>query len=240
MATGRVAELQEEIERHELVHDMLVGRKTGKRSRQVRSGAGALRRGPRGAMIDWAAVLATLPNRFTLDSLAAHETAGGKSRPTSGRWSRGGPRKAGSGAPAGACTRRPDRKQQPDGTGGTARRPARSRRLVSTAPHTHIAAARVWAVGNDSLFNGRSATLRCRIPQWLQSTEGDTRDGGNRKSPEHGAQGDHDQDTAPGRPVRIDRTPKEGRGLSAGPARSGHRASRQKTRGGNVHAFPAC
>ena len=30
VATGRVAELQEEIERHELVHDMLVGRKTGK------------------------------------------------------------------------------------------------------------------------------------------------------------------------------------------------------------------
>ena len=94
VATGRVAELQEEIERHELVHDMLVGRKTGKGSRQVRSGAGALRRGPRGAMIDWAAVLATLPNRFTLDSLVAHETAGGKSRSylrqVVARWSKEG------------------------------------------------------------------------------------------------------------------------------------------------------
>ncbi len=79
-ATGRVAALQDEIRRHELVQDMLDGRKTGKRSRQGRSGAGALKRGPRGAMIDWKAVLATLPDRFTLDSLLAHETAGGKSR----------------------------------------------------------------------------------------------------------------------------------------------------------------
>ena len=31
VATGRVAELQEEIKRHELVYDMLDGRKTGKR-----------------------------------------------------------------------------------------------------------------------------------------------------------------------------------------------------------------
>ncbi len=80
MATGRVAELQDEIKRHELVHDMLDGRKTGKGSRQVRSGAGALKRGPRGAMIDWTGVFATLPARFTLDSLLAHETAGDKSR----------------------------------------------------------------------------------------------------------------------------------------------------------------
>ena len=33
-ATGRVAELQEQIKRHELVYDMLDGQKTGRRSRQ--------------------------------------------------------------------------------------------------------------------------------------------------------------------------------------------------------------
>ncbi len=79
-ATGRVAALQEEIRRHELVQEMLDGGQTGKRSRQGRPGAGALKRGPRGAMIDWTAVFATLPDRFTLDSLLAHETAGGKTR----------------------------------------------------------------------------------------------------------------------------------------------------------------
>ena len=79
-ATERIAALQDEIRRHELVHDMLDGQKTGKRSRQGRSGAGALKRGSRGAMIDWTAVLATLPDRFTLDSLLAHETAGEKPR----------------------------------------------------------------------------------------------------------------------------------------------------------------
>ena len=77
-ATERVAALQEEIKRHELVQDMLDGRKTGKRSRQGRSEVGALKRGPRGAMIDWTAVLATLPDRFTLESLLTHGTAGGK------------------------------------------------------------------------------------------------------------------------------------------------------------------
>ena len=93
-ATERVAALQDEIRRHELVHDMLDGRKTGKRSRQGRFGAGALKRGPRGAMIDWTAVLATLPDRFTLDSLLAHETAGKKSpayhRQVVSRWSKEG------------------------------------------------------------------------------------------------------------------------------------------------------
>jgi len=39
-ATGRVAELQEQIKRHELVYDMLDGQKTGRRSRQGRSGPG--------------------------------------------------------------------------------------------------------------------------------------------------------------------------------------------------------
>ncbi len=80
VATGRVAALKDEIKRHELVYDMLDGRKTGKGSRRGRLGAGALKRGPRGAMIDWTAVFATLPDQFTLDSLRAHETAGEKSR----------------------------------------------------------------------------------------------------------------------------------------------------------------
>ncbi len=73
---------------------MLNGRKTGKRSRQGRFGAGALKRGPRGAMIEWTAVLATLPDRFTLDSLLAHETAGEKPRAyhrqVVARWSKEG------------------------------------------------------------------------------------------------------------------------------------------------------
>ena len=80
VATGQVAALQEEIKRHELVYDMLDGRKTGKRSRQGRSEAGALKRGPRGAMIDWTAVFATLPDQFTLETMSAHETAGEKPR----------------------------------------------------------------------------------------------------------------------------------------------------------------
>jgi len=93
-ATGRVAELQEQIKRHELVYDMLDGQKTGRRSRQGRSGAGALKRGPRGAMIDWTGVLATLPGQFTLDSLLAHKTAGEKTRAhlrqVVARWSKDG------------------------------------------------------------------------------------------------------------------------------------------------------
>ena len=80
VATERVAALQEEIKRHELVYDMLDGGKTGGRSRRGHSGAGALRRGPRGAMIDWNAVFETLPGEFTLDSLLVHETAGVKPR----------------------------------------------------------------------------------------------------------------------------------------------------------------
>ena len=94
VTTGRVAELQEEIKRHERVHDMLDGRKTGKGSRRGRPVAGALKRGPHGAVIDWAAVFATLPDRFTLDSLLAHETAGGKTRAylrqVVSRWSKEG------------------------------------------------------------------------------------------------------------------------------------------------------
>ena len=93
-ATERVAELQEQIKRHELVYDMLDGQKTDKRTRQGRSGAGALKRGPRGAMIDWTGVFATLPGQFTLDSLLAHKTAGEKSRgylrQVVARWSKEG------------------------------------------------------------------------------------------------------------------------------------------------------
>ena len=80
VATAQVAALQDEIKRHELVFGVLDGRKTGKRFRRGRSGAGALKRGPRGAMIDWTAVFATLPDQFTLDSLLDHETAGEKPR----------------------------------------------------------------------------------------------------------------------------------------------------------------
>ena len=93
-ATGQVAALRDEIKRHELVYDMLDGRKSGKGSRWGGPGAGALKRGPRGAMIDWTAVLATLPDRFTLDSLLAHETASEKTpayhRQVVSRWSKEG------------------------------------------------------------------------------------------------------------------------------------------------------
>ena len=93
-AMERVAELQEQIKRHQLVYDMLDGRKTGNRTRQGRFGAGALKRGPRGAMIDWTGVFATLPGQFTLDSLLAHETAGEKPRSylrqVVARWSKEG------------------------------------------------------------------------------------------------------------------------------------------------------
>ena len=80
VAAGQVAALQDEIRRHELVYDMLDGRKTGERSRQGRSTVGGLKRGPRGAMIDWTAVFATLPDQFTLDTMIAHKTAGEKTR----------------------------------------------------------------------------------------------------------------------------------------------------------------
>ena len=38
------------------------------------------RRGPCGAMIDWTAVFATLPDQFTLDTLDAHKAANEKPR----------------------------------------------------------------------------------------------------------------------------------------------------------------
>ena len=93
-ATGRVAALRDEIRRYELVYDMLDGGKTGKRSRRGRPPAGPLKRGPRGAMIDWNAILATLPDHFTLDTLSAHEVAGEKPRDylrqVAVRWSKEG------------------------------------------------------------------------------------------------------------------------------------------------------
>ena len=94
VATGQVAALRDEIKKHELIYDMLDGRKTGHRSRLGRSRARALKRGPRGAMIDWTAVFATLPEEFTLDSLLAHKTAGEKPRSylrqVVARWSKEG------------------------------------------------------------------------------------------------------------------------------------------------------
>ena len=65
-----------------------------KRSRQARSGAGALKRWPRGAMIDWTGVFATLPDQFTLETMSAHKTAGEKTRgyhrQVVARWSKEG------------------------------------------------------------------------------------------------------------------------------------------------------
>ena len=92
-ATGRVSALRDEIKRHELVLGMLDGRNTGRRSGRP-STVGAVKRGPTGAMIDWNAVLATLPDQFTLDTMSAHETA--REKPRSylrqmvARWSREG------------------------------------------------------------------------------------------------------------------------------------------------------
>ena len=54
--------------------------KTGKRSEQGPSAVGSLKRGPRGAMIDWNAVFATLPNEFTLEIISVHKTASEKPR----------------------------------------------------------------------------------------------------------------------------------------------------------------
>ena len=59
---------------------MLDGRKTGKRSQRGPFTAESLKRGPRGAMIDWNAVFATLPNQFTLETISAQKTASEKPR----------------------------------------------------------------------------------------------------------------------------------------------------------------
>ena len=79
--TGRVAALRDEIKKHELIYRMLDGRNTDRRPRRGgRPTVGPLKRGPRGAMIDWIAVFATLPDQFTLDTLSADETAREKPR----------------------------------------------------------------------------------------------------------------------------------------------------------------
>ncbi len=135
VATGQVAALRDEIKKHELIYDVLDGPKTGKGPRQGRSGAGALKRGPRGAMIDWTAVFATLPNQFTLDSLLAHETGEREAAILP---------EAGSGA---VVEGRPDQAHRPghvrenlipkklDGTEGAAFQLARSHRLcIRTSP----------------------------------------------------------------------------------------------------------
>ena len=94
VATGRVAALQDEIKRHELVYRMLDVQTTGKRSRWGPSTAGTLKRGPRRAMIDWNAVFTTLPDQFTLETMSAHKTASEKPRSylrqVAARWSKEG------------------------------------------------------------------------------------------------------------------------------------------------------
>jgi len=79
-AAERVAALRDEIDRHQLIYDMLDGRKTAKRSWRGQLRAGPLTRGPRGAMTDWKAVFAVLPDQFTLDTMSAHEAVGEKPR----------------------------------------------------------------------------------------------------------------------------------------------------------------
>ena len=176
MATGQVAALRDEIKRHELVYDMLDGRKTGKRSREGRSEAGALKRGPRGAMIDWTAVFSTLPGELTLDSLLAHKTRARRPEHISGRWSGGGRRRAGSDAPAGACTRKPDSEETArDRRSRVGTRPFRRLFQRCASAHRRCPNQDRWPVGNDSLFNGRSVTLGYRFPRWPQATEGHTR-----------------------------------------------------------------
>ena len=79
-AAERVAALRDEINRHQLVYDMLDGRKNATRSWRGQLRAGPLTRGPLGAMTDWKAVFAALPDQFTLDTMSAHEAVGEKPR----------------------------------------------------------------------------------------------------------------------------------------------------------------
>ena len=80
-ATARLATLREDIERHELIYDMLDGKKGGgNRVGRPRGSGGAQKRGPSGSMIDWKAVFDTLPNQFTLDTITANKTANEKPR----------------------------------------------------------------------------------------------------------------------------------------------------------------
>ena len=137
VATGQVAALQEEIKRHELVYDMLDGRKTGKRSRQGRSGAGALKRGPRGAMIDWTAVFATLPDQFTLDYLLAHKNGGREEPSLSQAGSRAVVEGGSDQAHRPGHVREDLIPKKPDGAGGAAFRLTQSHRLFSTVSSAH-------------------------------------------------------------------------------------------------------
>lgn len=93
-ATARVAALREEIGRHELVYKMLDGQEADNRNQGSRPTVGALKRGPRSAMIDWRGVFAALPDQFTLDTMSADRTAGKKSRnylrQVIARWSKEG------------------------------------------------------------------------------------------------------------------------------------------------------
>lgn len=79
---------------HELVYEMLDGRKTGKCTQRSRSTGGTLKKGPCGAMIDWKAVFAPRPDQFTLDTMSADKTAGEKPRTylrqVIARWSKEG------------------------------------------------------------------------------------------------------------------------------------------------------
>ena len=52
-----------------------------------------------------------------------------------------------------------------DGTDGPASRPVQSHRLFQRGASAHRCCQDQgrWRIGNDSLFNGRSTNLRCRI-----------------------------------------------------------------------------
>ena len=52
----------------------------GKRSQRDPSTVGSLKRGPRGEMVDWNAVFATLPEQFTLETISAHKAVSEKPR----------------------------------------------------------------------------------------------------------------------------------------------------------------
>ena len=77
-ATERVNTLNDEIKRHEIIYDMLVGndQPSPRRGRP----RGPQKRGPSGSMIDWNSIFQSLPKEFTLDTIGANETAREKPR----------------------------------------------------------------------------------------------------------------------------------------------------------------
>lgn len=81
-ASARVATLEDEIKRHEVIFGMLDGKKdaSSRGGRPRGPAAGLQKRGPRGSMIDWNAVFETLPGEFTLDTMSANKTASEKPR----------------------------------------------------------------------------------------------------------------------------------------------------------------